>query len=67
MGGAAVAASLLARLGVDWGGTTADGAVTVDAGLLPGPLRRGARPRWWTASPWADWTPSAWPPRWSAP
>jgi formate dehydrogenase subunit gamma len=30
MGGAAVAADLLARLGVDWGGTTADGAVTVE-------------------------------------
>ena len=30
MGGAAVAAELLARLGVDWGGTTADGAVTVE-------------------------------------
>jgi formate dehydrogenase subunit gamma len=31
MGGAAVAADVLARLGVDWGGTTADGAVTVEA------------------------------------
>ena len=30
MGGEAVAAGLLARLGVDWGGTTADGAVTVE-------------------------------------
>ena len=30
MGGEAVAAQLLARLGVDWGGTTADGAVTVE-------------------------------------
>lgn len=30
MGGDALAAGLLARLGVDWGGTTADGAVTVD-------------------------------------
>ena len=30
MGGAAVAADLLARLGVEWGGTTADGAVTVE-------------------------------------
>jgi formate dehydrogenase subunit gamma len=30
MGGEAVAASLLARLGVDWGGTTADGETTVE-------------------------------------
>ena len=30
MGGAAVAADVLARLGVDWGGTTADGAVTIE-------------------------------------
>jgi formate dehydrogenase subunit gamma len=30
MGGEAVAAGLLARLGVDWGGTTADGEVTVE-------------------------------------
>jgi formate dehydrogenase subunit gamma len=30
MGGAAVAAETLARLGVDWGGTTADGEVTVE-------------------------------------
>lgn len=30
MGGAALADGLLQRLGVDWGGTTADGAVTVE-------------------------------------
>lgn len=30
MGGAGVAAETLARLGVDWHGTTADGAVTVE-------------------------------------
>ncbi len=30
-GGAAVAEALLARLGIGWGGTTADGAVTVEA------------------------------------
>jgi len=30
MGGAAMAAGLLARLGVDWGGTTADGEITVE-------------------------------------
>ena len=31
MGGAALGAGLLARLGIDWGDTTADGALTVDA------------------------------------
>jgi formate dehydrogenase subunit gamma len=31
MGGEAAATALLARLGIDWGGTTADGAVTVEA------------------------------------
>jgi formate dehydrogenase subunit gamma len=31
MGGAALAEGLLQRLGVDWGGTTADGEVTVEA------------------------------------
>ena len=31
MGGEAVAAALLRRLGVDWGGTTADGGITVEA------------------------------------
>lgn len=30
MGGAAMAAGVLDRLGVDWHGTTADGAVTVE-------------------------------------
>jgi formate dehydrogenase subunit gamma len=30
MGGEAVAASLLASLGLDWGGTTADGEITVE-------------------------------------
>jgi formate dehydrogenase subunit gamma len=31
MGGEAVAAALLTRLGVDWGGTTAGGEVTIEA------------------------------------
>src|SRR4051812_15330889 len=31
MGGVEVAQALLARMGVDWGGTTADGSVTVEA------------------------------------
>ncbi len=31
MNGAALAADLLARLGLDWGGTTADGALTIEA------------------------------------
>jgi formate dehydrogenase subunit gamma len=31
MGGAALAEGLLQRLGVDWGGTTADGELTVEA------------------------------------
>ena len=31
MGGEATGRFLLAALGIDWGGTTADGAVTVDA------------------------------------
>ncbi|WP_293682773.1 formate dehydrogenase subunit gamma [uncultured Phenylobacterium sp.] len=30
MGGEAVAAEVLSRLGVDWGGTTADGEVTIE-------------------------------------
>ena len=64
MGGEAMAAGLLARLGVDWGGTTADGAVTVEpvyclglCAVAPSTSAAGAtaqRPRWWTASRWAD-------------
>lgn len=35
-GGAALAGALLARLGIGWGGTTADGAVTVEAAYCLG-------------------------------
>jgi formate dehydrogenase subunit gamma len=36
MGGEAAGRFLLASLGIDWGGTTADGAVTVEAAYCLG-------------------------------